>query len=108
MSDCICGGTPKRNFNLCSYICVGFGVAQVTKDGVPVYDEMECERAWRTKHPHSKKWPPFWTGARAEREARKDPDHEWIITIYGPLSGAKWKRVSKNTWEIIESNMGFV
>ena len=103
----ICGGKPKGNFDLSRFICIGFGIATVTKNGVSVYDEMTTEREWSAKHPRSKKCPPFWNGKRAEREARKDPNHDWQIMIHGPMSGGTWKRVKPNLWELIESNGGF-
>jgi hypothetical protein len=92
-----------------SIIAIGFGIAIVTKDGQEVYNELEVERKHVAENggEECQTWPPFWTGQDAENAALSDPDHEWLIMIHGPMSGATWKRTASNLWECIESNGGF-
>ena len=79
-------------------IAVGFGIAMVQKDGEIVYNEMDVD---------AESWDDFWTTQTAENEARKDPDHEWIIDMQGPLQGRTFKRMSEDNWVLIDSNIGF-
>lgn len=106
-SGCVCGGKPSGNFAMDGLIAVGFGMASVTKDGATVYDEMETEHAWKAEDHPEGEWPPFWTGQDAENAALADPDHDWRIAIWGPMSGGEWQRKSPGVWECIASNAGF-
>lgn len=84
-------------------IAVGFGDALVTKDDEIVYSEIEVEIFNETHEVNN----PYWTVQDAENEARKDPDHEWIIDLQGPLQGMTFKRMSEDNWVLIDQNRGF-
>lgn len=47
------------------------------------------------------------TGAQAEELAAADPDHDWRIMIYGPLSGRTYQRHAPGSWVMVEQNEGF-
>jgi len=76
-------------------IAVGFGCAQVTKDGKMVLDGEN---------------PPgedFVTFADAEALAVADPDHDWRVVLHGPLHGETYQRQGTETWVCVERNEGF-
>jgi hypothetical protein len=77
-------------------IGVGLGCATVKKGDELVY----CEPT----NPNG--WEDFWTVQDAENEARKDPDHDWIIDMQGPLRGKTYKRMGEDNWVLIDSNRG--
>lgn len=76
-------------------IAVGFGIANVTKDGVVIYDE------------NSVKNEKFWTVKDAENRAKKDPDHDWRIFLDAPLSMREYQRQGENLWVLVEKGEGF-
>lgn len=77
-------------------IAVGFGMAVVTKDGLPVYQEhRNMEEA------------DFWTTQEAENAALADPDHDWQIILEAPLRGRTYQRHAPGQWVLIDSNPGF-
>ena len=41
-----------------------------------------------------------------EKEARKDPDHEWVVDLQRALRSAVYERQGK-TWYLVEQGMGF-
>jgi len=77
-------------------ICVGFGEAYVTKDGVQIYDGEQDYR--NDKQPKLVK--------DIEAMAIEDPDHDWRIIKYGPLHGETFQR-QDGKWICVESNGGF-
>ena len=95
----LCGGAAAKLFPMSGIIAIGFGNAEVTRDGVVVYDEMSTERKHlEDKGEDTTEWPPFWTGADAEKAALADPDHDWKILIHGPMSGGEWTRTEPGHW----------
>lgn len=76
------------------YLPVGFGGANVTKDGLCVWDEQDPDGS-------------DWCVQDAEDLAVKDPDHDWRITRYGPMHGETYQRHGPGKWVCIESNKGF-
>jgi hypothetical protein len=76
-------------------IAVGFGCAQVTKDGEMVLDG---------EHPDLDGYITF---ADAERLASQDPDHDWRVILHGPLHGETYQRHGNLGWHCIERNEGF-
>jgi hypothetical protein len=78
-------------------IAVGFGSAMLTRDDDLVHDG---EQAWQDG------CEP-WTVAEAEAAALADPDHDWRITMHGPLHGETYQRHEAGRWVLIESNQGF-
>jgi hypothetical protein len=77
-------------------IAVGFGMAALTRDGSLVWEEHSDES-----------WDDLMTGAQAEELAAADPDHDWQITLQGPLSGRTYQRHAPGQWALIEQNPGF-
>lgn len=75
-------------------IAVGFGAAGVTKDGQEVWSESSADDG-------------YWTLADAEREAAKDPNHDWRVFFFGPLSEAEYQRHGPRNWVLIKKGMGF-
>jgi hypothetical protein len=95
-SGCLNCGYQHDKLKLNMRICVGFGEASVRKDGEFVWEEdgrME--------------YADCWTVQKAENRARKDPDHDWRITLDAPLSGRTYQRHGKNLWLLVEKNRGF-
>ena len=102
----------RRCLNCCSLvdvapmdmlIAVGFGDANVTKDGEEVYSEM----AIGMNDDFEFKESELWTVQDAENEALKDPDHDWRITMYAPLRGRVFQRQDVGKWVLVEEDMGF-
>jgi hypothetical protein len=93
---CLNCGRVHAKLKLNRRIAIGFGEASVRKDGILVWEEgpdvefKEC-----------------WTVQKAENRARKDPDHDWCITLYGPLHGEVYQRHGRNSWVLVEKNRGF-
>jgi hypothetical protein len=77
-------------------IGVGFGVAQLLRDGEVVWEE-HIRMAWEE----------LKTVAEAESMAAADPEHDWRVLMYGPLSGATWQRQDVERWVLVEKNQGF-
>lgn len=76
-------------------IAVGFGDAQLKKNGVIVWNEGNEE------------WEDCMTVAQAEELAKKDPDNDWRIWLYAPLSEIEYQRQGENEWVLIKTGMGF-
>lgn len=76
-------------------IAVGFGMADVTRNGEVVYEESEI---------HNNN---YWTVQDAENIAAQDPNNDWRITKHGALHGETFQRQGENLWVCIESNRGF-
>lgn len=71
----------------------GFGVLALIRDG---------EHVWSSYRPEDSR-----TVLGFERQATKDPDHDWRIEINGPLSSAVYQRHGKGEWVMVDSGMGF-
>jgi hypothetical protein len=78
-------------------IAVGFGMASVQMDGELVYSDIKVEEFNEIHEANN----PYWTVQDAENEARKDPDHEWIIDMQGPLQGRTYKRMGEDNWVLM-------
>ena len=91
-----CGPRPSY-FPADGVIAVGFGSATLTKDNKLVYDE--------PTDPQSD--DEYMTGAQAEAIAAADPDHDWRITLHGPLSGREYQRHGPEQWALIHQDLGF-
>lgn len=77
-------------------ICVGFGCAQVQRDGKTVMD--------------GERWTEgdgFLRFSDAEAKAAADPDHDWRVILNGPLHGETYQRQGPEQWICIERNEGF-
>jgi hypothetical protein len=75
-------------------LAVGFGDTIVTKDGQRIWHEMQ--------------WPNRVRRLRSiERLARLDPDHDWQVYFYGPLSESRYQRHGHSEWLLINKGQGF-
>ncbi len=90
---CLCCSTACQVAHMDMVIAVGFGMANVTRDGVPVYEEP--------------REGPYWTVQDAENAALGDPDHDWQIMKEGALHGETFQRHGPGRWVCVESNEGF-
>lgn len=78
-------------------ICVGFGYAYVSSDGIRVYDgEQDLVDGNEPK-----------TVGEIEEMAKADPNHDWRIVKHGPLHGETFQRHGDWEWVCVESNEGF-
>lgn len=102
---CLCCGTPTDVFDLDSTIAVGFGGANVTKDGLAVYDEpmIYVDDNGEAKENDA----PYWTGHDAEKAALADPEHDWRISLFAPLYEAEYQRHADGQWVLIRRGQGF-
>lgn len=75
-------------------IAVGFGCAMLTKGSEVIHQEDPDADA-------------FMTCAQAESLAVQDPDHDWRITLHGPLRGRTYQRQGPAEWALVEQNEGF-
>lgn len=91
---------PKPNtFPMDAVISVGFGMADVTRDGETVLDG---EAAYHADDPSDV------TGADAEALAAADPDHDWRIRLHGPMGGQEYQRHAPGEWVYVKRVPGFV
>ena len=95
VGGCLNCGTRPDTFPLDGVIAVGFGRAALTRDGRAVYDDQGDDNT------------EYMTGAQAEEIAADDPDHDWRIVLYGPLSGREYQRHGPNEWALIHQDEGF-
>lgn len=72
-------------------LAVGFGFVSILKDDEVIWSGDDLSRR----------------AVRAENMARKDPDHDWRIQFYGPLSEAVYQRHERNEWYLVERGLGF-
>lgn len=82
-----------------AHLGVGFGDVTVTRDDEHVWSEME--EVGGTDHFTDK------TAAYAEGLAATDPDHDWRIRFYAPLSERLYQRHGPDEWVLVETGMGF-
>lgn len=94
-SGCLNCGPQPTTLSMDAWIAVGFGSAGVTKDGKEVWSEKADPD------------DDGWTCQDAEDEALKDPDHDWRIFFYGPLSEAEYQRHAAGQWVLISKGLGF-
>lgn len=94
-SGCLTCGPQPIALSSDAVIAVGFGDAGVTRDGAEVWSENGAE------------FDDCWTMQDAEDEALKDPDHDWRIFFYGPLSESEYQRHSAGQWVLIKKGRGF-
>lgn len=74
-----------------SVLAVGFGVVQVTRDGVTVWSG-DDEHVWLR---------------RFENRAAQDPDHDWRVWFNAPLWDATYQRHGNQHWVLVEKGIGF-
>ncbi len=97
---CGCGAHDVLNPD--RLLGVGFGDVNVMKDGKSIYSELETMRG----HDDDPE-PPLWLCSDAEKEALKDPYHDWRIHFYAPLYEAEYQRQGDNHWVLVRKGEGF-
>ena len=90
-----CPGTENR-LSMSEVLYQGFGGYHVEKDGAGYYTG-EQDGVWES----------FKTLADIEKDASKSPLSDWRVILNSPLRGATWQRHEKDTWVLIETNLGF-
>ena len=66
----------------------------LTKDGEVIWQENA-----RTEE--------YMTGAEAEALAAADPDHDWRISLMGPLREREYQRHEDGAWVLVKTGDGF-
>ena len=93
---CVHAGPRARTFSPEWRIGVGFGCAMLTRDGHPIWRESP-----------GMEWEGLMTGAEAEARAAADPDHDWRIVLFAPLSESEYQRQGAGNWVLIRKGRGF-
>jgi len=94
---CLNCSTAQLEADLGTTICVGFGMAFITKDGEQIYDgERDLSVGNEPKSLN-----------HFEDMAKADPDHDWRFVRHGPMHGETFQRHDDGKWICIESNRGF-
>ncbi len=75
-------------------IAVGFGCAQVTKDGEIIFQEQSNDENIRILN-------------EFEEMAKAEPDCDWRVLLVGPLRESEYQRHGDKEWVLIDSGMGF-
>lgn len=90
-----CGNCPPKpqKLDLRQSYSPGFGIVYLTRDGEQVLSDEAGRRPFR--------------GARAEKLAAADPEHDWRIEVHGPLGGAVYQRHGEREWVAVERLDGF-
>ena len=100
---CACCSTACQIAHMDMLIAVGFGSANVTKDGECIFDEQTemyaAEREGREAR--------IWEVQDAENAALKDPDHDWQIMKVGPMHSETFQRQDIGRWVCVYSDQGF-
>jgi hypothetical protein len=90
---CLHAPGVQKIASLETVVAVGFGCAQITKDGAVIFDEMNAE--------------DFHELSEFEAMAKADPDHDWRLILEAPLRSQVYQRHADDAWVLIESGMGF-
>ena len=75
-------------------IAVGFGYANVTRDGKIIFEERQDEEKYHEL-------------SEFEEMAQKDPDHDWRVLLDAPLRSQEYQRHGKNKWVLIARGSGW-
>jgi hypothetical protein len=92
---CLHAPVVEKVASLDLLIAVGFGDAQVTRDGTVVYSEMDAADE------------SFHYLREFEALAKLDPDHDWRVLLDAPLRSEEYQRHGDDQWVLINSGMGF-
>ena len=89
-----CGGT-ERQAPMDMLVSVGFGSCCVMKGAEEIWSEtMDADQeCYDLEH--------------FEALAAADPDHDWQVSLQGPLRGRTYQRHGEKLWVLVESNEGF-
>ena len=92
----ICGLPEPELLELSTVLYNGFGGYSVRKNGELFYEGG-----------YDEDWEKFKKLRDIEKIAKKEPEANWEVELYAPLSGATWKRNSSGKWLCVERNQGF-
>lgn len=95
-SGCLHCGMMEEHLPLDSRIAVGFGIANLNKDGEIIWQESS-----------ELDYDQCMSVQEAETIAIADPDHDWRIEMIGPLSEREYQRQGDALWVLIRTGMGF-
>uniref|UniRef100_A0A6M3JIZ2 Uncharacterized protein n=1 Tax=viral metagenome TaxID=1070528 RepID=A0A6M3JIZ2_9ZZZZ len=79
-------------------IAVGYGTAQVMRDGEIIYNENTA---------NIQSYDDYKTLSEFEEMAEQDPDHDWRVILNAPFKDSEYQRRGKEKWVLIKSGMGF-
>ena len=74
-------------------IAVGFGDANISKDGEVVFSEQDSDE--------------FHFLEEFEAKAKADPDHDWRLLLDAPLHSREYQRHDEGKWVLIAQGEGF-
>lgn len=98
--SCSCCPPTEPRAPMDMIIAVGFGSAVATRDGVVVADgEDMAEKATDADD--------WLTLEQVEAMAAADPDHDWRVSLQGPLRGREYQRHGAGEWVLTHSDEGF-
>ncbi len=89
-----CGGT-ERQAPMEMLVAVGFGSCCVTRDSEEIWSESGAEE------------DDCFTLDHFEKMAAADPNHDWQVSLQGPLRGRTYQRHGNAMWVLVDSNEGF-
>jgi len=92
---CLCCPPVTLTASLETIVAVGFGEANITRDGEIVYQERDDDEG------------TFRTLAEFEELAAADPDHDWRMFLLSPLKDREYQRHGVGLWVLIASGPGF-
>jgi hypothetical protein len=90
-----CGAGARSDLDPERMICVGFGTAGYSKDGLDIWTEGGADD----------EEPPLVRDV--ERVAALDPNHDWRIYFEVPLYSAEYQRQGDGIWVLIRKGEGF-
>jgi len=97
-SGCLnCGSKPS--VLPMNWILIFYGSCVLTKDKKSIWDMPfgQGEGKYENKP---------WTLQKLENIAKKDPEHDWRLSIDIPLWSGVWQRQGDKQWVAIENGMG--
>ena len=95
-SGCLNCGPQPVGLPLEADLCVGFGSCTVTKDGQGIYDEGMLRNGEDAP-----------TLQKFEDMAKADPDHDWRVQFFQPLSETEYQRHGDGAWVLVKRGEGF-
>lgn len=98
-SGCLHCGPQPTLLPMDALVAVGLGDAQVMKNDECVYSEAMAS--------HDHQSDDDCVVSRFEKMAAADPDNDWRIHYYGPLSEASFQRQGPERWVLYHKADGF-
>lgn len=92
---CLHCGFQHEILPMTGVITVGFGAAGLSKNGLEVWSE------------GNKEFDDCLSVEEAEKIAATEPDNDWRIYYFAPLSEREYQRQGDKHWVLIKKGMGF-